>query len=83
MSRRGVTKEMRTCVPPPTRGQALEQLRRAPDTKGICRECGCTENNACIGQGILGDETCGWANQDQTLCTNPDCLEKAKARARK
>lgn len=68
---------MRSAIPIPTRRQALEQARRSPGFKGICAQCGCTENNACTGQGFLGDETCSWANKQQTLCTNPDCLRNA------
>lgn len=70
---------MRT-IPIPTRRQALEQARRQPGFKGICAQCGCTELNACTGQGFLEDETCSWANKEQTLCTNPECREKAAAK---
>jgi hypothetical protein len=68
-------------IPIPTRRQALEQVRRCPGFKGICRMCGCTERNACTDQGMMGDETCGWANKEQTLCTNYDCLRKASLEA--
>ena len=34
--------------------------------EGICRVCGCTEDNACMGD----DGPCGWApNSGRTLCT--------------
>lgn len=40
---------------------------RIPDSVGsICRRCGCSEGDAC-GRG------CGWANAEQTLCT--DCSD--------
>jgi hypothetical protein len=54
--------------------------------KGICRYCGCTEEKPCryvpnaqgpiAGQPVL---TCDWAGKSKTLCTNPACLDKAKA----
>jgi hypothetical protein len=46
---------------------------------GRCRICGCTETSACVGiplaKGVVG--ACSWADSSRTLCTNPDCLEKA------
>lgn len=72
-----------TAIPIPTRRQALEQVKRSPGFKGICRICGCTERNACTGQGLLRDETCGWANKEQTLCSNFDCVQRAKLEAAK
>ena len=43
---------------------------------GVCRECGCTEDNARVRP--LGLESCGWANPDHTLCTF--CKEKRPQR---
>lgn len=40
--------------------------------EGTCRFCGCTEEDACPGG-------CSWANEDQTVCDNPDCLEQFRA----
>jgi len=40
---------------------------------GICRYCGCTEGAPCL----LDDGTCAWLDEDQDLCTNPDCIAKA------
>jgi len=40
-------------------------------TPGICRVCGCTDNNAC-------PEGCSWADSTYTLCTNPICLRVAR-----
>lgn len=59
----------------------LKFAKRYPSTKGICRQCGCTENNACTGLGFLEDETCSWANKERTLCTNPRCLSKSASKA--
>lgn len=64
-------------IPIPTRRQALEQARRSPGFKGICRHCGCTEHNACVIEDILGDPIgCSWYNPEQTCCTNPECIGK-------
>lgn len=69
----------RSAIPIPTRRQALEQVRRSPGFMGICAECGCTEHNACLIRGIEM-RPCSWANPEQTLCTNPDCIDKHRAR---
>ena len=52
--------------------------------KGVCRYCGCTDENPCryvpiphgpiAGQPVL---TAKWADKTKTLCTNPMCVEKA------
>lgn len=39
---------------------------------GECRYCGCTEDDPCPGG-------CSWANAEETVCTNPDCLEQFRA----
>lgn len=67
-----------SAIPIPTRRQALEQARRSPGFKGICRHCGCTENNACILDDFIGTTTCGWYNREQTCCKNPKCITKEK-----
>lgn len=36
---------------------------------GVCRYCGCTEENACKGG-------CSWMNAEQTICSNPDCVDQ-------
>lgn len=47
-----------------------------------CRYCGCTEDNACIIENLDGDtRTCAWAAHN--LCDNPECLQKAAAKAEK
>jgi len=45
--------------------KAKKTAKRAPKketVKGVCRECGCTEDAAC-------PEGCAWADGTQTLCT--------------
>lgn len=39
----------------------------------FCHICFCTEENACD----LGLEACSWANKEQTVCSNPRCVEAA------
>ncbi len=34
-------------------------------TPGVCRVCGCTEEDACI----VGGVPCAWADKKRTLCT--------------
>jgi len=36
-----------------------------PTTSGICRVCGCSNDDACD----LGGEPCAWADPERTLCT--------------
>lgn len=40
-----------------------------PQTPGKCRWCGCTWDDPC-------PPGCGWANRDQTLCT--ECVDVDK-----
>jgi hypothetical protein len=56
----------------------LRLLKREPGKAGICSQCGCTEDNACEIRGLVFFGPCGWANKERTLCTNPECLRKAK-----
>jgi len=63
---------------PLDRSAALELAKRKPGYRGICKHCGCSEFNACTGLGFLGDETCSWANAEQTVCSNPECLAKER-----
>lgn len=37
---------------------------------GVCRICGCTDAFGCI-------EGCAWVDEEHTLCSNPECLQKA------
>lgn len=37
--------------------------------EGVCRFCGCTEDDPC-------PAGCGWANEEQTICDSPECLER-------
>lgn len=43
----------------------------AEDDKGVCKYCGCTKDDACR----LEDGSCSWVNAEQTVCSNPDCVE--------
>jgi ParB/RepB/Spo0J family partition protein len=40
------------------------------DERGVCKFCGCCEGDACDLDGAF----CSWANDEQTVCSNPDCL---------
>ena len=71
-----MTKKPPERVIPLDRSAALNIARRYPGYRGICRQCGCSEFNACTGLGFLGDENCSWANAEQTLCSNSECLVK-------
>ena len=44
---------------------------------GLCSWCGCTEADRCILTDSDGARGCAWADEMQTLCTNPDCLHEA------
>ena len=45
--------------------------------QGVCRYCGCYDCNPChVGPGDF--DTCGWFDEDETICTNPECLVKAR-----
>jgi hypothetical protein len=63
---------------PLDRTKALELARQRPGYRGICAQCGCSDFNACTGLGFLEDESCSWANHKQTLCSNPECITKAR-----
>lgn len=34
---------------------------------GVCRKCGCTENNACY---VTGVGSCWWVDDTKTLCSH-------------
>lgn len=62
-------------VPIPNRRQALNQVARVLSQtgkypRGICRFCGCTDDNACISK---ESAPCSWLDQEQTVCTAPYC----------
>lgn len=43
--------------------------------RGVCQICGCTQLRACVlenGHGVTSP--CYWADETETLCTNPVCL---------
>lgn len=56
-----------------------DQNSKEPLRGGTCRYCGCTEAHACVvaplpnvsHDNIVG---CSWADDEQTICTNPLCL---------
>jgi hypothetical protein len=39
--------------------------------RGKCRYCGCTDRMACY-------PPCWWMNREHTVCSNPNCVSKAK-----
>lgn len=39
---------------------------------GVCRVCGCTQDNGCYIE--REDRVCGWTDATRTLCDNPECL---------
>jgi hypothetical protein len=47
-------------------GQIVGEVLRPKFPKGVCRKCGCSELDACVG--ALGDG-CAWTDRTQTLCT--------------
>jgi len=47
-----------------------QKVKKGEQEPGVCRSCGCTEQNACE----TDDGPCGWADATQTLCTA--CAEK-------
>lgn len=50
------------------------------DLSGVCFICGCTENDPCIIPGPMRRLIpCSWANEERTLCNNPECLAEAFA----
>ena len=59
----------------PENSIALDIAKRFPGIAGICAQCGCTEFNPCVDWRL---ETCAWANKEQTLCSNAECLKASK-----
>jgi hypothetical protein len=59
-------------------GMAVEPEAKKP-LRGVCRECGCMENDACsIVEGFGGMiQACSWTDETQTLCNHPDCVRAA------
>jgi ParB/RepB/Spo0J family partition protein len=50
--------------------------------KGKCRYCGCTQAHACVlelPKGAKAAVTCKWADAGKTVCSNRECMKKAKA----
>jgi hypothetical protein len=40
---------------------------------GVCRYCGCTEDNACL---TAGERLCGWLDLERTVCDAPPCVAR-------
>lgn len=58
----------------------VETLGEADEPEpGVCRICGCEEHSPCIDK--HGD-ACAWADDTQTLCTNPKCVKAAAKQAK-
>jgi ParB/RepB/Spo0J family partition protein len=53
----------------------LARRKGKKDQPGTCRVCGCTHEDPCNVPELGG--SCSWANTEQTLCNNPECLEEA------
>lgn len=53
--------------------KAKNQGLHQTTTSGVCRVCGCTDENACID--AFGDP-CVWADETHTICT--ECYGRAK-----
>ncbi len=62
------------------RGALMRPLRR-----GVCRYCGCTQNNPCFLAGIsmpgvpVVPLPCSWRDKSQAVCTNPRCITAHRA----
>lgn len=59
--------------------KARRERAKAKGGRGVCRFCGCTEDNGCMieGGGVLGDDApCSWVDKLKTVCSNPLCVEE-------
>lgn len=63
--------------------EAARKSGKAKPVKGVCQICGCTEEKPCKVPTAAGkhEEYCWWMDKTQTLCSNPECVEAARARA--
>ena len=69
---------------------SVRRVLRPVRRRGICRYCRCTENNACRitlraarrNPALKASITCSWLNDEQTVCTNPQCVRKHKIHER-
>lgn len=52
-----------------------EKKTAAEPQSGVCRYCGCTDDNAC-------DEGCCWVDPQETVCSSDSCIEKYEAAGR-
>jgi hypothetical protein len=44
---------------------------------GVCRHCGCTEDNACV---LVNGDGCCWTDRERMVCSNPSCIAAESAR---
>lgn len=49
----------------PSDGGMVAVVPRPPFPPGVCRSCGCQEDDPCL----TGRGPCAWADDDRTLCT--------------
>jgi ParB/RepB/Spo0J family partition protein len=60
------------------------EVQTSAPKKGTCRFCGCTEKKACKVRTIPGSkqtQPCSWIDATKTICSNPECVAKAKKAA--
>ncbi len=58
-----------TAVPDPQGRQG--PMTRGAGVAGVCRYCGCTEDDACR---IPGGDACSWLDAHRTVCNAPRCV---------
>ena len=46
------------------------EIRKEAARSGMCRYCNCDDKHGCTTE-------CDWADEAQTVCTNPNCVAKA------
>jgi ParB/RepB/Spo0J family partition protein len=57
----------------PAEDEDEDDAKELEDESGVCKFCDCSEEDACR---LEGGVNCSWANEEQTVCTNPDCLAR-------
>jgi hypothetical protein len=58
----------------------LARLNDMPDMPGVCRYCGCQEERPCGVLQVNGlAATCGWINEERTVCSSLTCLSLYEA----
>lgn len=59
-------------------GRQLYKLANPDPIPGVCRYCGCTEDDPCYYH-LDGDDDlvpCAWQDNEETVCSNTRCLDK-------